>query len=108
MLVHVLVTMDPFPLSLLPALCMLLGLASFAKGFSNDTSQLLFSSAWSYYVGWLATALGVGCALYFLVVAGYRYKNPSPTSYPGETRSYAPLAQFESTETASDDDDDDL
>ena len=84
---------------------MLLGLGAFAKGFSYSTKTLHRSPGWSYSVGWLATVLAVLCALYFFSVALYRYRHPGPTSYPTESRSYAPLSQFESTETGSDDED---
>jgi hypothetical protein len=87
---------------------MVLGLASFAKAFSTGSDSESLSPAWSYSVGWLATVISVLCAVYFLCVAVYRYRNPaSSLSHPAMTRSYAPLAQFESTETGSDDDDDD-
>lgn len=82
---------------------MVLGLSSFAKGFSSSPPQVL-SAGWSYSVGWLATVLAIMCALYFFSVALYRYRHPAPLNYPAENRTYAPLAQFESTETGSDDD----
>lgn len=85
---------------------MVLGLAGFAKGFGRSPDgDLKLGPGWSYSVGWLATVLSIMCALYFLSVAAFRYKNHAPMSYPARTRSYAPLAQFESTETGSDDDD---
>ncbi len=84
---------------------MVLGLSSFAKGFSYSTEELSLSPGWSYSVGWLAAVLAVLCALYFFSVAMYRYRNPGPIGYPAESRPYAPLSQFESTETCSDDED---
>lgn len=89
-----------------PAVSMLLSLSSFAKAFSFSSETVQLGPAWSYSVGWLAAVLSILCAVYFLSVAMYRYKNPSPLSYPAATKAYAPLAQFESTETGSDDDDD--
>lgn len=83
---------------------MILGLGSFAKGFSYSNDKVQLSSGWSYSVGWLATVLSVMCALYFVSVAVYHHRNPSPLNFPTEGRSYAPLSQFESTETGSDDD----
>lgn len=86
---------------------MILGLGSFGKAFSYSTKEKTLTSGWSYSVGWLAMVLALMCTLYFLSVAVYRYRNQSPINNPSATRSYAPLAQFESTETGSDDDDDD-
>ena len=89
-----------------PAVSMILGLSSFAKAFSLSTDTVTVGPAWSYSVGWLASVLSILCAVYFLVVTIYRYRNPTPKGgYQATNQSYAPLAQFESTETGSDDDD---
>lgn len=84
---------------------MVLGLSSFAKAFSLGTDTETVGPAWSYSVGWLASVLSVLCAVYFLAVTVHRYRNPTPKGYAVPNQSYAPLAQFESTETGSDDDD---
>ena len=87
------------------AALMVLGLGSFAKSFSHDDDTILSSiSGWSYSVGWVGCVISLLCSLYFISVAVYRICNPSPRR-DEESKSYAPLAQFESTETGSDDDD---
>ena len=85
---------------------MVLGLGSFGKAFSHGTKTTNLSSGWSYNVGWLAMVLALMCALYFFSVAWYRHRHPANFNVDRETRSYAPLAQFESAETSSDYDDD--
>ena len=93
---------------------MLIGLASFSAGFHTDVSDSdnvneskVVRPAWSYDVGWVAMVISVLCALYFVSVGLYRFRHPDdPVTHPGVSKIYAPLAQFESTE--SDDDDDNL
>ncbi len=78
----------------LAAVVMILGLASYSKSFDETSSP-----GWSYNVGWVACVLCVLCTLYFVSVAVYRIKNPPPSGGRKDPKSYAPLAQFESTET---------
>ena len=93
------------------AFLMLIGLASFSARFHSDTGKSedgaktpLVQPGWSYDVGWVAMVISVLCALYFVSVGLYRFRHPNdPVTHPGVSKVYAPLAQFESTE--SDDDD---
>ena len=93
---------------------MLIGLASFSSRFhtdvekdgNSDNSSLVFPG-WSYDVGWVAMVISVLCALYFVSVGLYRFRHPNdPVTHPGVSKIYAPLAQFESTD--SDDDDENI
>ncbi len=83
----------------LVAVTMILGLASFSKSFDDESSF----PGWSYNVGWVACVLCVVSTLYFVSVAVYRIKTPPPSGGRRESKSYAPLAQFESTETDDED-----
>ena len=92
---------------------MLIGLSSYSARFHTDSGddnesddeKLLVQPSWSYDVGWVAMVISVLCALYFISVGLYRFRHPNdPVTHPGVSKVYAPLAQFESTE--SDDDDD--
>lgn len=92
---------------------MLIGLSSYSARFhtdagnddDSDDENLVVQPSWSYDVGWVAMVISVLCALYFVSVGLYRFRHPNdPVTHPGVSKVYAPLAQFESTE--SDDDDD--
>ena len=72
----------------------------------NKNPSSIITPGWSYDVGWVAMVISVLCALYFVSVGLYRFRHPNdPVTHPGVSKIYAPLAQFESTES---DDDDDL
>ena len=90
------------------AFLMLIGLASFSSVFhcgGDDSCSV--KPGWSYDVGWVAMVISVLCSLYFASVGIYRFRHPNdPVTHPGVSKVYAPLAQFASTESASDDDDD--
>ena len=86
------------------AFCMLIGLGSFFKAFNENDSV---EASWSYTVGWLAFALALICLGYFIVVAMYRLKTAHQKANM-QAQVYAPLAQFESTETDDDDNEDNL
>lgn len=79
---------------------MILGLGSYSKSFDENSTP-----GWSYSVGWVACAVCIMCTLYFVSVALYRIKYPPNSGGNKQSKSYAPLAQFESTET---DDDEEL
>lgn len=92
---------------------MLIGLGSFSRAFTagncdEDAKEGCHVwPGWSYKVGWVAMVISVLCSLYFVSVGLYRFRHPNdPITHPGVSKIYAPLAQFESTETGSDDDDD--
>ena len=90
------------------AFLMLIGLASFSSVFHCDgDDSCSVKPGWSYDVGWVAMVISVLCSLYFASVGIYRFRHPNdPITHPGVSKVYAPLAQFASTESASDDDDD--
>ena len=88
---------------------MLIGLASFSSVFHCDgNKECKMHPSWSYDVGWVAMVISILCSLYFVSVGIYRFRHPNdPVRHPGVTKVYAPLAQFGSTESGSDEDDDD-
>ena len=89
------------------AISLMLGLVSFSPGLKQTDDGVVISPGWSYGVGWLSMVLAITCALYFVCVGWYRFKIPTPLHFPSKSKSYTPLAQFESTETGSDDEYDD-
>jgi len=50
--------------------------------------------------------ISIACAIYFFSVGFYRFKNPNTVRGDADARSYAPLAQLESTDSDDDYDDD--
>lgn len=85
------------------AISLIIGLISFSPSLKQTDDGVVVSPGWSYGVGWLSMVLSSACALYFVSVGWYRFRKPTPSHFPSESRSYAPLAQFESTDTGSDD-----
>jgi len=79
---------------------MMVGLAAYSVAYHNGTGQ----PSWSYHVGWIACVLSVACAVYYISVAIFRLRNPNVLPLPGQSKTYAPLAQFESTGTDEEED----
>ena len=50
--------------------------------------------------------ISIACAIYFFSVGLYRLKNPNPVRGDADSRSYAPLAQLETTDSDDDYDED--
>ena len=96
-------------ISLSAGFALMLGLASFSRGYHDNKDT---HSGWSYTVGWIAFLFSLVCAAYFILVAVHRMRMSnsikSRRTNTSQQNSYTPLAQFEQSSGSSSEEDEKL